>query len=94
MTPIAMRCKALLCHSLADTLYWSKQAYYGGHYGNDFSIPDETYDKMEDLLESLCPDHPILHCVGTCDDAHISTVKIYKLLEEREKITSSPKALS
>lgn len=60
--------KVLLVKSLAETLFWAKKCYYDGHYGVlNFGIADETFDKMETELSFLCPEHPILHCVGSPD---------------------------
>lgn len=59
--------KLLLVKSLAETLFWAKKCYYDGHQ----SVTDETYDKMEEGLKKLCPNHPILDCVGNPDFSYL-----------------------
>lgn len=78
--------KILLVRSLAETLYWAKKCYYDGHYARlGFSISDESYDKLEQQMKLLCPEHPILHCVGSPDmDVLIGMADTRKLVEPQE----------
>lgn len=49
---------------LAKLLTSCKFEYYNG----DISVSDEEYDKLEEMLTILCPQHPILATVGIPGD--------------------------
>lgn len=74
--------KILLVKSFAETLFYAKKCYYDGHYhALGFGISDEDYDRMEQVLALMCPEHPILHCVGAPDDdVLIGLVELRKLI--------------
>jgi hypothetical protein len=83
--------KILLVRSLAETLFWAKKCYYDGHYGFlNFSITDETYDKLEETLKSLCPNHPVLSAVGSPDFSFLlGMVETRKLVEPADDALDS-----
>jgi NAD-dependent DNA ligase len=51
---------AFVVLDLAKLITSCKHAYYTGAK----SIEDEGYDRLEEWLERLCPQHPILQVVG------------------------------
>lgn len=51
---------------LAKLITSCKHAYYKG----SDSVTDEDYDKLEEMIHYLCPNHPILDVIGYPEDSY------------------------
>lgn len=80
--------KILLVRSLAETLYWARKCYYDGHYSKlGFGISDEVFDGFESELKNMCPEHPILNCVGSPEDSVLIGMAATRFLIEPRSST-------